>query len=155
MYVGERGVRGGDAGAGRAQRCLSGQQLGLDAVAGCMNITMTVGGQDCHPNVLKNKVMCHVPHNLRLPPAGAPVQVGTPQYPPSSCPAPSGPAEPLLPQICMNSDCHTLGWVLAASSLDLAASLALGTGVTFLVCCILAAALLRWRWSKRRGECCC
>ncbi|KAI6077404.1 Macrophage-stimulating protein receptor isoform X3 [Aix galericulata] len=102
-------------------------QLGLDAVAGCMNITMTVGGQDCHPNVLKNKVMCHVPHSLRLPPAGAPVQ------------------------ICMNSDCHTLGWVLAASSLDLAASLALGTGVTFLVCCILAAALLRWRWSKRRG----
>ncbi|XP_068551090.1 macrophage-stimulating protein receptor isoform X1 [Anas acuta] len=102
-------------------------QLGLDAVAGCMNITMTVGGRDCHPNVLKNKVMCHVPHNLRLPPAGA------------------------LVKICMNSDCHTLGLVLAASSLDLAASLALGTGVTFLVCCILAAALLRWRWSKRRG----
>lgn len=82
MYVGERGARGGDAGAGRAQRSLSGQQLGLDAVAGCMNITMTVGGRDCHPNVLKNKVMCHVPHNLRLPPAGALVKVGTPQYPP-------------------------------------------------------------------------
>nr|XP_047910368.1 macrophage-stimulating protein receptor [Anser cygnoides] len=102
-------------------------QWGLDAVAGCMNITMTVGGQDCHPNVLKNKVMCHVPHNLRLPPDGAPVQ------------------------ICVNGDCQELGCVLATSSLDLAASLALGTGVTFLVCCILAAVLLRWHWRKRRG----
>lgn len=37
----------------------------------------------------------------------------------------------------------------------MAASLALGTGVTFLVCCILAAVLLRWRWRKRRGECHC
>lgn len=38
------------------------------------------------------------------------------------------------------------------TSLDLAASLALGIGLTFLVCCILAAVLFRWRWSKRRGE---
>ncbi|NXC49350.1 RON protein, partial [Penelope pileata] len=100
-------------------------QFGLDAVAGCMNITMTVGGRDCHPNVLKNEVTCRVPRNL--PQAGAPVQ------------------------ICVNGACQALGWVLPASSLDLAASLALGTGVTFLVCCVLAAALLRWRWRKRRG----
>ncbi|NXK49994.1 RON protein, partial [Chauna torquata] len=118
---------GGRSGTGRAQGHLSGQQLGLDAVAGCMNITMTVGGRDCHPNVLKNEVTCRVPRDLHLPPAGAPVQ------------------------ICVNGACQALGWVLAASSLDLAASLALGTGVTFLVCCILAAALLRWRWKKRRG----
>ncbi|NXL85900.1 RON protein, partial [Alectura lathami] len=102
-------------------------QLGLDAVAGCMNITMTVGGQDCHPNVLKNEVTCRVPRNVHLPPNGAPVQ------------------------ICVNGACKDLGWVLAASSLDLAASLALGTGVTFLVCCILAAVLLRWHWKKRNG----
>lgn len=65
------------------------------------------------------------------------------------------PAEPLLPQFCVNGACKVLGWVLpAAASLDLAASLALGISVTFLVCCILAAVLLRWHWRKRRGECC-
>ncbi|PKU36954.1 macrophage-stimulating protein receptor [Limosa lapponica baueri] len=103
-------------------------QLGLDAVAACMNITMTVGSRDCHPNVLKNEVTCRLPRELRLPPDGAPVE------------------------ICVNGACNALGWVLpAATSLDLAASLALGTSITFLVCCILAAVLFRWRWRKRRG----
>ncbi|NWI42797.1 RON protein, partial [Picathartes gymnocephalus] len=103
-------------------------QLGLDAVATCMNITMTVGGRDCHPNVLKNEVTCRLPRELRLLPTGAPLE------------------------ICVNGACEALGWVLPApTSLDLAASLALGTGITFLVCCILAAVLFRWRWRKRRG----
>ncbi|NWX67179.1 RON protein, partial [Promerops cafer] len=103
-------------------------QLGLDAVATCMNITMTVGGRDCHPTVLKNEVTCRLPRDLRLPPTGAPVE------------------------ICVNGACEALGWVLSPpTSLDLAASLALGTGITFLVCCILAAVLFRWRWRKRRG----
>ncbi|NWH49667.1 RON protein, partial [Fregata magnificens] len=103
-------------------------QLGLDTVATCMNITMTVEGQDCHPNVLKNEVTCRLPRKLRLPPAGAPVE------------------------ICVNGACEVLGWVLPpTASLDLAASLALGTGLTFLVCCVLAAVLLRWRWRKQRG----
>ncbi|NXJ78273.1 RON protein, partial [Trogon melanurus] len=103
-------------------------QLGLDAVTACMNITMTVGGRDCHPNVLQNEVTCRLPRDLRLPPAGAPVE------------------------ICVNGVCEALGWVLApTASLDLAASLALGTGITFLVCCVLAATLLRWRWRKKRG----
>ncbi|XP_061864498.1 macrophage-stimulating protein receptor isoform X2 [Colius striatus] len=102
--------------------------VGLDAMAACMNITMMVGGRDCHPTVLKTEVTCRLPRDLRLAPAGTPVE------------------------ICMNSDCRALGWVLpAATSLDVAASLALGTSVTFLVCCILAAVLLRWRWRKRRG----
>ncbi|NXM44074.1 RON protein, partial [Gymnorhina tibicen] len=104
------------------------KQVGLDAVATCMNITMTVGGRDCHPNVLKNEVTCRLPRELHLPPTGAPVK------------------------ICVNEDCRALGWVLSPpTSLDLAASLALGTGITFLVCCILAAVLFRWHWRKRRG----
>ncbi|XP_066183156.1 macrophage-stimulating protein receptor isoform X2 [Sylvia atricapilla] len=103
-------------------------QLGLDAVATCMNITMTVGGQDCHPNVLKNEVTCRLPRELRLPPDGAPVE------------------------ICVNGACEALGWVLSSpTSLDLATSLVLGTSITFLVCCILAAVLFHWRWRKRRG----
>lgn len=73
----------------RVHGILSGQQLGLDAVATCMNITMTVGGRDCHPNVLKNEVTCRLPRELHLPPTGAPVEVGTPQvgsHPPQSPP---------------------------------------------------------------------
>ncbi|NXP24947.1 RON protein, partial [Scytalopus superciliaris] len=104
------------------------QQLGLNALATCMNITMTVGGRDCHPNVLNNEVTCRLPRELRLPIAGAPVE------------------------ICVNGACEPLGRVLPShTSLDLAASLALGTGITFLACCILAAVLLHWRWRKRRG----
>ncbi|KAM6060651.1 macrophage-stimulating protein receptor isoform 3-T3 [Theristicus caerulescens] len=102
-------------------------QLGLDAVAACMNITMTVGGRDCHPNVLKNEVTCRLPRELRLPSAGAPVE------------------------ICVNGACEALGWVLPPTSLDLVASLALGISVTFVVCCVLAALLLCWRWRKRGG----
>ncbi|NXG76875.1 RON protein, partial [Baryphthengus martii] len=102
--------------------------LGLDAVATCMNITMTVGGRDCHPNVLKNEVTCRLPHKMRLPPDGAALE------------------------ICVNSACEALGWVLpSAISLDLATSLALGISITFLVCFVLAALLFRWRWKKRRG----
>ncbi|NXX98720.1 RON protein, partial [Centropus bengalensis] len=102
--------------------------LGLEAVAPCMNVSMAVGGRDCHPAVLKNEVTCRLPRELRLPPAGAPVQV------------------------CVNGACWTLGWVLPpAPSLDLATGLALGISVTFLFCCALAAALFRWRWRKRRG----
>lgn len=73
----------------QAQGAVSGQQLGLDAVATCMNITMTVGGWDCHPNVLKNEVTCRLPRELRLPPDGAPVEVGAPQVgdPPSVSPS--------------------------------------------------------------------
>lgn len=86
---GARRAGGGRSGAGRAQGCLSRQQLGLDSVAGCMNITMTVGGRDCHPNVLKNEVTCRVPRDVDLTPAGAPVQVGTPQgNPVPRCPRP-------------------------------------------------------------------
>ncbi|NXT78310.1 RON protein, partial [Zapornia atra] len=103
-------------------------QLGLDAVSACMNITMMVGGRDCHPNVLKNEVTCRVPREVPLPPDGATVEV------------------------CVNGACEALGWVLPpTASLDLATSLALGISITFLVCCILAATLLRWRWRKRRG----
>ncbi|XP_026713408.1 macrophage-stimulating protein receptor [Athene cunicularia] len=48
------------------------QQLGLDTVASCMNVTMTVEGRDCHPNVLKNEVTCRLPRDLHLPPADSP-----------------------------------------------------------------------------------
>ena len=83
----------------RAQGTVSGQQLGLDTVASCMNITMTVGGRDCHPNVLKNEVTCRLPWDLRLPPDGAPVEVGTPPggQPPPVSPTPS-PLSPRFPR---------------------------------------------------------
>lgn len=58
-----------------------------------MNITMTVGGRDCHPNVLQNEVTCRLPRELHLPPAGATVEVGIPWVgdtptlvPPTRCP---------------------------------------------------------------------
>ncbi|NWI22134.1 RON protein, partial [Crypturellus soui] len=109
-------------------------QFGLDALATCMNITMTVGGLNCHPNVLKNEVTCRLPRELRLPPDGAPVQAAHHSL-----------------QICVNGACQDLGLVLATSSLDLMTRVVLGTCVTFLAFGVLAFALLKWKWKKKRG----
>ncbi|XP_010209286.1 PREDICTED: macrophage-stimulating protein receptor-like, partial [Tinamus guttatus] len=102
-------------------------QFGLDALATCMNITMTVAGHDCHPNVLKNEVTCRLPKELQLPLAEAPVQ------------------------ICVNGACQDLGFVLSTSPPDFMANIILGTCVTFLAFGVLLFALLKWKWKKKRG----
>ncbi|XP_007443064.2 macrophage-stimulating protein receptor [Python bivittatus] len=48
---------------------------GLDALAGCMTISVTVAGMDCHPIIQKNKVICRIPNHLKIPGDGLPVQV--------------------------------------------------------------------------------
>uniref|UniRef100_A0A8C8S174 receptor protein-tyrosine kinase n=1 Tax=Pelusios castaneus TaxID=367368 RepID=A0A8C8S174_9SAUR len=100
-------------------------QIGLDALVGCMNITMTVAGQDCHPTVLKNEVSCWIPRNLSLPRDGAPVQ------------------------ICVNGACQDLGWVMV--SLDLLTAIILGTIATFVLGCFLAFLFLKCHCRRKMG----
>ncbi|MEE6526434.1 hypothetical protein FKM82_027075 [Ascaphus truei] len=47
----------------------------LDLLGRCLYISMTVGGRECHPKVLKNEITCRVPKDLVIPSEGAPVQV--------------------------------------------------------------------------------
>ncbi|XP_066469049.1 macrophage-stimulating protein receptor [Tiliqua scincoides] len=100
--------------------------IGLDALAGCMPINMTVGGINCHPNVLKNEVTCRIPDGLEFPPDG------------------------LLAQICVNGNCTDLGFVLVMSSLSPLAVI-LGIIVAILVVCLLAFLLMKYAPWKKTG----
>uniref|UniRef100_A0A5F8H7S1 Sema domain-containing protein n=1 Tax=Monodelphis domestica TaxID=13616 RepID=A0A5F8H7S1_MONDO len=48
---------------------------GLSAVASCMDVNMTVGGQSCQTNLKNNPVICNVPPTLSIPLGGVPLQV--------------------------------------------------------------------------------
>ncbi|KAL7985947.1 hypothetical protein Chor_011113 [Crotalus horridus] len=58
---------------------------GLDALADCMNISMSVAGTDCYLNILKDQVTCQIP-NI--------------------------PVDRLPVQICVNGNCIDLGYVV-------------------------------------------
>ncbi|XP_030426305.1 macrophage-stimulating protein receptor isoform X1 [Gopherus evgoodei] len=102
-------------------------QIGLDALVGCMSITMTVAGQDCHPSVLKNEVTCRIPRNLSLPLDGVPVQ------------------------ICVNGACQYLGVVVATISPDSLTGILLGIITTFLFGCLLVFLVVKYRRRKEMG----
>ncbi|XP_032645393.1 macrophage-stimulating protein receptor isoform X3 [Chelonoidis abingdonii] len=102
-------------------------QIGLDALVGCMSITMTVAGQDCHPSVLKNEVTCRIPRNLSLPLDGVPVQ------------------------ICVNGACQYLGLVVATISPDLLMGILLGIITTFVFGCLLVFLVVKYRRRKEMG----
>ncbi|XP_036595395.1 macrophage-stimulating protein receptor isoform X2 [Trichosurus vulpecula] len=48
---------------------------GLSAVASCMDVNMTVGGQSCRANLKNNPVICYVPPNLSIPHRGVPLKI--------------------------------------------------------------------------------
>ncbi|XP_067417375.1 macrophage-stimulating protein receptor [Emydura macquarii macquarii] len=100
-------------------------QIGLDSLAGCMHITVTVAGWDCHPTVLKNEVTCRIPRNLSLPRDGAPVQ------------------------ICVNGACQDLGRVVF--SLDPMTGIIVGTIATFALGCFLAFLFLKCKRRRKMG----
>ncbi|XP_065407497.1 macrophage-stimulating protein receptor isoform X7 [Chrysemys picta bellii] len=102
-------------------------QIGLDALVGCMSITVTVAGQDCHPSVLKNEVTCRIPRNLSLPLDGVPVQ------------------------ICVNGACQHLGLVVATVSPDPLTGILLGIITIFVFGCLLAFLVVKCRRRKEMG----
>ncbi|XP_062977138.1 macrophage-stimulating protein receptor [Elgaria multicarinata webbii] len=99
---------------------------GLNALARCMTISMTVGGTDCHPNVLKNEVTCQIPKHLNIPPTG------------------------LRTQICVNGNCTDLGFVAVTSSFSPVAVI-LGTIVATLFLCLLTFLLMKYMQRKKKS----
>ncbi|XP_077182154.1 macrophage-stimulating protein receptor isoform X2 [Paroedura picta] len=98
---------------------------GLDALVGCMNISMTVAGRMCRPSVLKNEVTCRIPKDLNIPLDGLPIQ------------------------ICVSDSCTDVGFVTAVSSLSPVA-VVLGTTVAILVLCLLG--FLMMKYMRRRKK---
>nr|XP_056710658.1 macrophage-stimulating protein receptor [Euleptes europaea] len=103
------------------------QHRGLDALAGCMNISMTIAGRMCRPTVLKNEVTCRIPKSLNVPLDSLPVQ------------------------ICVNDNCTDVGFVTEVSSLSPVA-VVLGTTVAILVFCLLGFLLMKYMRRRRRKK---
>ncbi|XP_038596537.1 macrophage-stimulating protein receptor isoform X2 [Tachyglossus aculeatus] len=101
--------------------------FGMDAVAGCMEVNMTVGGQHCLSRVLNDVVICHLPEGLDIPPIGAPVQV------------------------CVNGECWGQGRVVRESLASPLPGIIVGILLTFvlLASCLLAMLMLRYKKKKK------
>ncbi|KAJ7316655.1 hypothetical protein JRQ81_002817, partial [Phrynocephalus forsythii] len=101
---------------------------GLNAVAGCMAISVTVADADCHLRVLKNEVICRIPHNLSIPSSGA------------------------RTKICVNGNCTDLGLVVSASSVPLVAII-LGILVAILFLSLSVFLLMKCMpWKKKKKK---
>lgn len=51
------------------------QHKGLDALVGCLAISVIVGGRECYSEVHKDEVLCRIPKGLTIPPSGLQAQV--------------------------------------------------------------------------------
>lgn len=58
-----------------SQYLLCFQHEKLSMVRSCMNITMKLGGVDCHAQILENEITCRIPKDLTIPAEGVPVWV--------------------------------------------------------------------------------
>ncbi|XP_062402229.1 macrophage-stimulating protein receptor isoform X2 [Sardina pilchardus] len=85
-------------------------------VVKCMKIKMTLGGVDCHAQILENEITCRIPKDLIIPTEGVPVQ------------------------IIVNGWVHEVGWVAYARNEAVAAivcgiiiALLVGAALAFLI----------------------
>ncbi|XP_012398970.2 macrophage-stimulating protein receptor isoform X2 [Sarcophilus harrisii] len=102
---------------------------GLSAVASCMEVNMTVGGQSCRANLKNNPVICYVPPSLSIPRSGAPLQ------------------------ICLNGECWRLSNVIPSSSELPQAFIIVFLIITMLVVCFLSLLLFKlWRKKNKRQD---
>nr|DBA18349.1 TPA: hypothetical protein GDO54_016602 [Pyxicephalus adspersus] len=101
----------------------------LAQVSHCLNVSMTIGGEECNPKVLENEITCRLPKDLVIP------------------------SEGLVVQVCVDSECIELGKVVFVNLLDPVLGIVLGTVAAILVC--LSLAFLIWKQQKsgkKKGE---
>ncbi|XP_068951790.1 macrophage-stimulating protein receptor isoform X2 [Petaurus breviceps papuanus] len=102
---------------------------GLSAVASCMDVNMTVGGQSCQANLKNNPVICYVPPTLHIPHRGVPLQ------------------------ICINGLCCLIGDVIQSSQFPQVFIIVFLIIIIALVVCFLSLLLFRlWRKKIKRQE---
>ncbi|XP_053456230.1 macrophage-stimulating protein receptor isoform X2 [Nycticebus coucang] len=104
------------------------EYIGLGAVADCVNVNVTVGGESCQHKLLGDVVVCPLPPSLQLGKDGAPLQV------------------------CVDGGCHILGSVVRPDPEGVPQSMLLGVLLALL---LLVAALVTvlvfnyWQWKKQ------
>ncbi|XP_058024228.1 macrophage-stimulating protein receptor [Ahaetulla prasina] len=98
---------------------------GLDALAACMNISVSVAGADCYRSIQKDQVICRIPNHLNIPGSGLPVQ------------------------ICVNGNCKDLGSVVSVSLISpLAVILGAVLGILLLSCLVF----LPWKYIQKKKK---
>ncbi|XP_072506797.1 macrophage-stimulating protein receptor isoform X2 [Notamacropus eugenii] len=100
---------------------------GLSAVASCMDVNITVGGQSCQANLKNNPVICYIPPNLPIPHRGVPLQV------------------------CINGHCWRIGDVVRSSQFPQVFIIVFLIIIVALVVCFLSLLLFKlWRKKMKR-----
>ncbi|XP_027692885.1 macrophage-stimulating protein receptor isoform X2 [Vombatus ursinus] len=101
--------------------------FGLSAVASCMDVNMTVGGQSCQANLKNIPVICSIPPALHIPRHGVPLK------------------------ICINGQCWHIGDVMQHSQSPQVFIVVFLIIVIALVVCFLSLLLFRlWRKKIKR-----
>ncbi|XP_013363068.1 PREDICTED: macrophage-stimulating protein receptor isoform X3 [Chinchilla lanigera] len=106
------------------------QYIGLDAVADCVGVNVTVGGESCQHELRGDVVVCPLPLSVQLSKDGVPLEV------------------------CVDGDCHVLGRVVRAAPegvpQNTLLTTLLGLGLLLLMVFLAAALALAYQWRRKQ-----
>ncbi|XP_012576046.1 PREDICTED: macrophage-stimulating protein receptor isoform X2 [Condylura cristata] len=102
------------------------EYIGLGAVADCVDMNVTVGGESCQHELRGDVVICPLPHSLQLGEDGTPLQV------------------------CVDGECHSLGTVVRPSLEGVPQRTLIGVLLALLVLVSVLASVLVFNYRRRR-----
>nr|XP_008258888.2 macrophage-stimulating protein receptor isoform X1 [Oryctolagus cuniculus] len=110
------------------ERAIKFEYIGLGAVADCVDVNVTVGGESCQHELRGDVVVCPLPSSLQLDKDGAPLQV------------------------CVDGACHDLGRVVRPGPQGIPQSTLLGVllALLVLVAALATALIFNYRWKKKQ-----
>ncbi|XP_051708377.2 macrophage-stimulating protein receptor isoform X3 [Oryctolagus cuniculus] len=110
------------------ERAIKFEYIGLGAVADCVDVNVTVGGESCQHELRGDVVVCPLPSSLQLDKDGAPLQV------------------------CVDGACHGLGRVVRPGPQGIPQSTLLGVllALLVLVAALATALIFNYRWKKKQ-----
>ncbi|XP_036122737.1 macrophage-stimulating protein receptor isoform X3 [Molossus molossus] len=111
------------------ERAIKFEYIGLGAVADCVDVNVTVGGQSCQHEFRGDVVICPLPPFLQLGKDGTPLQV------------------------CVDGDCRILGRVVRPGSEGVSQKTLVGVLLALVLLVTVLAIVLgfNYRWRKQRG----
>ncbi|KAM7064258.1 macrophage-stimulating protein receptor isoform 3-T4 [Molossus nigricans] len=111
------------------ERAIKFEYIGLGAVADCVDVNVTVGGQSCQHEFRGDVVICPLPPFLQLGKDGTPLQV------------------------CVDGDCRILGRVVRPGSEGVSQKTLVGVLLALVLLVTVLATVLgfNYRWRKQRG----
>ncbi|KAM8930505.1 macrophage-stimulating protein receptor [Pelodytes ibericus] len=110
----------------KGDREISTHHKNLDLLGSCLNVSMTVGGIECYPRVLRNEITCQMPKDTIVPSEGAIVKV------------------------CVDGFCNLVGRVIMVNYLDPVLGIVLGSVAAMLVAAALVFLILKRQKKKKK-----